>query len=143
MVSTIIKGLPLTSWANSEKVDDLPSLWRRLVGNYTSRRLTMPDDKLPAISGLAGMFQILHDGEYLAGIWKHELHSGLLWKRSFRQDGPLVLSESYLAPSWSRASLDGEIQWPGLKKRSVCSRSCSSKISYLGSHYCRGNKRVF
>ncbi|KAG4436101.1 hypothetical protein IFR05_008421 [Cadophora sp. M221] len=131
LVSTVIKGLSLRPWANTEKVDDLPRLWRRLLGNYTSRKLTMADDKLPAISGLATMFHRLHGGEYLAGIWKHELPSGLLWRRSFRQYAPLVLSQSYRAPSWSWASLDGEIQWAGMNDTQIVEEAARAKFCVL------------
>jgi hypothetical protein len=45
-------------------LDDLPSnevssLWRELVQNYSEKGLTKPSDKLPALAGLAKRFQVL------------------------------------------------------------------------------------
>ncbi|KAK3344507.1 heterokaryon incompatibility protein-domain-containing protein [Lasiosphaeria hispida] len=92
------------------KTEDLPSVeamqntWRQLVTDYTQREITVDGDKLVAISGLARIFGQVFDmvtspreeeGEvkkdsppaYLAGIWRHSLHSDLLWfaKRYPRQ----------------------------------------------------------
>jgi hypothetical protein len=36
------------------------TLWRNLVSEYSSRQLTYPDDKLPALAGLASVFQASH-----------------------------------------------------------------------------------
>ena len=61
-----------------EWMDDVHESWNRLVEIYSGCALSYEDDQFPAISGLARRFdQTLHD-EYLAGIWKGDLHQSLL-----------------------------------------------------------------
>lgn len=56
--------------------------WRRIVERYSSRLLTHPTDKLPAISGLAHEIQAAYGSEYAAGIWIDDLPRALLWRRA-------------------------------------------------------------
>jgi hypothetical protein len=56
--------------------------WRRIVDRYSSRLLTRPTDKLPAISGLAHEIQAVYRSEYAAGIWIDDLPRALLWRRA-------------------------------------------------------------
>jgi hypothetical protein len=80
------------------------SLWYRLVQSYSRRAMTVLDDKLPAISGLASVFAELSKDRYVAGLWEWDLPMGLLW-----YGNRLVASPRYRAPSWSWAAWDGEI----------------------------------
>lgn len=85
--------------------------WGRLVQNYTSRGMTHQTDKLIAISGIASIISSSKSLEYTAGIWNgsHEMFvQGLLWSASKR--GPRLLD---VAPSWSWASIECEVNWPG------------------------------
>lgn len=60
--------------------------WYSVVEHYSTRKLTIPDDKLPALSGLAMTMEKLRCGTYLAGLWKEDLEYGLLWYvRSFSE----------------------------------------------------------
>jgi hypothetical protein len=43
--------------------------WANIVGDYTSRFLTVPEDKLPAISATAQAFQNDSGWPYLASFW--------------------------------------------------------------------------
>jgi len=79
--------------------------WSYIVRDYASRQLTFPKDKLPALSGLARYISHTRPGDaYLAGLWKSELPSNLLWS-VIKGIRPSV----YRAPSWSWAAFDGEI----------------------------------
>jgi hypothetical protein len=100
--------------------------WGRLVQDYTSRGMTRQTDKLIAISGIASIISSLKSLEYAAGIWNgsHEmLVQGLLWSASKR--GPRLLD---VAPSWSWASIECEVDWPG--HLSVGFRRTASIISF-------------
>lgn len=82
-----------------------------MVASYCGRRLTVPSDKLPALAGvvaaLAGVLGKAGDEAlYLAGIWCHNMAIGLLWRFD---GGPLLRAPVYRAPSWSWASVDGEV----------------------------------
>ncbi|KAI9778574.1 MAG: hypothetical protein M1839_007967 [Geoglossum umbratile] len=60
------------------------SLWYLLITEYTTRSLTRPSDRLPAVSGLARIFQNLFGtrSKYVAGIWSGDALNGLTWRRA-------------------------------------------------------------
>lgn len=99
----------------SETVADCQTLllgWYSLVDQYSQRALTIPSDKLPAISGIAsGLYPAL-GGDYLAGIWTCDLAHGLMWRRGYL--GPdstksAISPSDTLAPSWPWAAARGVI----------------------------------
>jgi hypothetical protein len=80
--------------------------WTSIVEDYSRRRLTEPNDKLPAISGLARTVLSrtgLSPESYLVGLWKEELIDGLLWYVPGQEASPS--KETYIAPTWSWASV--------------------------------------
>ena len=87
--------------------------WWKIVETYSQCNLARAGDKLVAISGLAKeVYTALgrHD-EYLAGLWRRNILSQLLWTcGSYETLG--VRPEHYRAPTWSWASLDGNIHMP-------------------------------
>jgi hypothetical protein len=102
--------------------------WKRLVEQYSTRKLTMDSDKLPALSGLANMIARETGDTYLAGLWKSNLLEELNWcvkayEPTHQCDDsehdhampPATKSavkypDKYRAPSWSWASIDAEIE---------------------------------
>ncbi len=97
-------------------------LWSQMVMQYSSRKLTIESDRLLAISAIAQQIQNFTDGEYLAGLWRSNLPSSLLWyciadasppsRRSSPSSQGLNsnMHSKYVAPSWSWASILGEIK---------------------------------
>jgi len=79
--------------------------WYNLVSDYITRDLTNSDDIFPAISGLAREVQRQTSNTYAAGIWLEDAHRGLLWQ----MNGAGIPTKTYLAPSWSWASLQPTI----------------------------------
>lgn len=94
--------------------------WYHHMQEYSTRSMTHEHDKLPAISGLARVFNHTINSRYLAGIWESSLKSNLLWHVAdgYQGDGTLckrrVYSDRnlYIAPSWSWASVSGKIDFP-------------------------------
>lgn len=88
------------------------SLWQDLIREYSRRKLSRPDDKLPALSGLAVKFQRLIDGEYLAGLWSCWLPIHLLWKITgpSRSGFDQYATGMWRAPSWSWLSMDSPVE---------------------------------
>jgi hypothetical protein len=91
--------------------------WSHLIGNYSSRSLSVPQDKLPAVAALAEKFAPIL-GQYYAGIWSYSIITQLNW-----QIAPWTLQNEcsvntvddqtvYRAPSWSWTSVEGEICLP-------------------------------
>ncbi|KAJ4391382.1 hypothetical protein N0V93_004999 [Gnomoniopsis smithogilvyi] len=94
--------------------------YSEVVPSYSRRQVTNSADWLPALSGLAQRFAFtLHDNsvthnklDYVAGLWKSDLVSGLFWSwlrppvHSLHLllealDGPFASPASYICPSWS------------------------------------------
>jgi hypothetical protein len=86
-------------------------IWNGIVKAYTKCTLTKAKDRLIAISAIAKQFQPQFKDEYIAGLWKRHLAQHLLWKVDFPRAVVLSTtnSESYIAPSWSWASVNGPV----------------------------------
>lgn len=100
-------------------------LWYLLLETFTGRALTVDSDRLPAISGLARLFETRlrelsrrNKVQYLAGLWSDSLIEGLGWQvigigrtrgKQWSPPPPMPSpgSRDYWAPSWSWASFDG------------------------------------
>jgi hypothetical protein len=81
---------------------DFGQLWRTdVVEPYSQRSLTKPADTPVAISALASRFQSRFQGTYLAGLWKENLCTHLLWRVNHS-----VCQSSFFAPSWSWMSIE-------------------------------------
>lgn len=108
---------------------DKQTLWMNTVYEYSERNLSVWTDRLPALSGLAKQFQAVSKdpepdqelkrpfgdislGTYLAGIWSSSLPLGLCWHAAHTPGKRLsTVSSRYVAPSWSWASVSGNVNW--------------------------------
>jgi hypothetical protein len=101
-----------------QTVNDPLMLWRYAVNLYSKCCLTYQSDKLVALSGLAKYFQRcprLANDVYIAGLWKSNLLCGLCWRTKPIIDNAPYLPLTYqYAPSWSWASMAGEIYYPSI-----------------------------
>lgn len=119
------------------KTKYLAGMWQVMLGDYTLRALTDPEDKLPAVQGLANELMASEhldedvDRTYVAGTWIAGLPQLLLWHRSnvptlttsvgdddhasssARQPTRQIV-RSVRAPSWSWACLDSPIVFTSL-----------------------------
>ncbi|CAI9627807.1 unnamed protein product [Alternaria burnsii] len=77
--------------------------WNSVLSNYNKRQLTNASDKLPALSGLARTYQDITGDTYLAGHWRSTLLQSLIWQAT----GYPTVPDTYRAPSWSWAAIDG------------------------------------
>ncbi|KAK5123292.1 hypothetical protein LTR85_002722 [Meristemomyces frigidus] len=91
--------------------------WYMLVERYSARSLTKVEDKLPALSGVAHEMAKLSGDQYLAGLWRSDLASSLLWNPNGRASVP---AKSYRCPSWSWAQIDGQVSISREPGRSSC-----------------------
>jgi hypothetical protein len=119
-------------------------IWKDIVREYSKRKLSHAQDKLPALAGIASKIAEKTGHTYLAGLWAEDLLSGLLWSRDFATV-PLTRPQ-YRAPSWSWASIDSPVTWSkslpegdvGFEAEIIGSHiSLSSNISPFGA-VCRG-----
>jgi hypothetical protein len=101
------------------KNTDRRRLWRNMVELYSPLQLTFSKDKLPAISGLAQRFAKSGD-QYLAGLWSRTKDSSTGGYDTLIEDlqwcirhGSKRARPAWRAPSWSWASVDGQVSFHG------------------------------
>lgn len=92
-----------------------PLDWHIIVAEYTRCNITRATDRLPAISGLASIYQENTGHTYTAGLWKESFQNDLLWFAQPNQVKILPLLEnSYLGPTWSWVSCPVPIMYETL-----------------------------
>lgn len=82
--------------------------WAHIIINYSALTLSVQDDKLIAIAGIARFFGRYHgfnENEYLAGMWKSSIAEHMLWLTMDLKPRAVVAR----APSWSWISLDSAV----------------------------------
>ena len=93
---------------DSPEAREMRKAWDQVLGLYTRRALTKPRDRLLALSGVVEQFHRFWQGSrYLAGLWEHQFPGCLLWNMQKGTKHPRP--GRYRAPTWSWASIDGEI----------------------------------
>jgi Heterokaryon incompatibility protein (HET) len=105
-INMFLQPIPLFRMIHSSEHDE--KKWRRLyehlLKKYTSRKLTLATDRLPALAGIAELFHDVRSDDYLAGLWRKDLPNDLMWqcddKVAFRIHGQ---------PFWSWYSLKGTV----------------------------------
>lgn len=83
--------------------------WRMIVAIYTRANLTRDSDKLPALSGIALLFQHVLQDSYFAGLWRKSFVFDMTWSPADLGRRVLTRPSVYRAPSWSWASVDGPV----------------------------------
>ncbi|KAK5626952.1 hypothetical protein RRF57_002667 [Xylaria bambusicola] len=104
----------LQSTKNTE--NNVVSLWGTVVENYSPLALSLPADRLPALSALAETFDPYFSGgdmNYLAGLWRDAMPQALLWTVNVAEsdrDGRLPRDAQTHAPTWSWASVTSGVK---------------------------------
>lgn len=85
-------------------------LWWDWVQAYSTLALSDPKDKAAAFAGLTNLYRQTRrsDDQPLAGLWKSDLHRGLLWYST----GPRQFTDLENAPSWSWMKMNNRIMSP-------------------------------
>ncbi|KAF2627960.1 HET-domain-containing protein [Macroventuria anomochaeta] len=83
--------------------------WQTAVRNYTSCNLTQRSDKLIAIWGIAKLIKDAMGVEYGEGLWADNLEDQLTWRVAECELKERPVTKKRTFPSWSWASMDGEI----------------------------------
>jgi len=109
---------------NSISSEELYHYWRWLVHKYGHRSVTLEEDRLPAIAGLARMIGEALEDQYLAGLWKGDLIYALAWfsigdmlSRGLDVHIRNIRERTYVAPSWSWAACPtvADVRLPGAR----------------------------
>lgn len=107
-------GLRLASATQRITASYLNQLWRDIVTQYTTKKLTHDRDILVALSGIASRMPREITGDYIGGLWKRSTLSGLLWQS--RDASISRRPKEYTAPSFSWASRLGPVIYPVANK---------------------------
>ncbi len=91
--------------------------WFRIVETYTTMGITFDKDRFPALSGIVHRLQSDELGEYVAGLWRSHLPYFLLWTHSSTWAYPYARPTTYVAPTWSWASIFGPVTWSHVRGR--------------------------
>jgi hypothetical protein len=54
-----------------------------VIKNYTSRNITDPLDRLPALAGIIGELEKVWVDKCIAGLWNKSFLEHLLWQKAF------------------------------------------------------------
>ncbi|KAL9564128.1 hypothetical protein ACKAV7_011635 [Fusarium commune] len=100
-------------------LEEEPSgFWNDFISKYTKARLTFSSDMLVALQGIVeriteairGSTKNALEPEYVAGLWRDDnFQQSLLWRP--KEGSSARRPDYYRAPSWSWASLDGEVDF--------------------------------
>ena len=108
---------PLTSdlrfYHMTQGLKNPSAYWERIIRDYTARSVTHENDKLPALSGIAKMIQSRTGDQYLSGLWRNDILQQLCWRTNYTNLKFIDFQKpkDYRAPSWSWASIDGNISF--------------------------------
>jgi hypothetical protein len=111
-------------------------VWQELVSVYCRRNLSLPKDKLPAISGLAKWLSrnCSIEERYLAGLWRSQFPECLLWHTNLvfpADEAQARKAIPYRAPSWTWASLDSKyIEWFPSTSQEKVAKALDCDLSY-------------
>ncbi|KAK6813622.1 hypothetical protein RU639_010331 [Aspergillus parasiticus] len=116
------------TFTESTDVRDFTFRWTDIVTEYSRRELSHTTDKLPALAGIARMMHSLRANDaYIAGLWRNTICLDLLWRGN--RESELA---TWQAPSWSWASINGEVTWL-INERNV--HGFRPMLSYV-THHC-------
>jgi hypothetical protein len=89
-------------------------VWSNVVFHYSALQLSNPNDRLPALSGLAKRFRVKELlGQYVAGLWTEHLDRMLCWSTPANL-APGTRPAGYIAPTWSWASIRDGVYFSNL-----------------------------
>ncbi|KAL7623310.1 hypothetical protein AAE478_006991 [Parahypoxylon ruwenzoriense] len=108
--------------------------WQLFLAEYCQRDLTVPTDKLPAIQSVAAEITAVTGSKYIAhaGMWRHNLRSEILWYPS--SFGSIARPRQWRAPSWSWASVEGNVVFWQRSFRNIQGSPPGSLLYRLGQH---------
>ncbi|KAF2738682.1 hypothetical protein EJ04DRAFT_573540 [Polyplosphaeria fusca] len=81
--------------------------WSQIIDAFTTRDLTYPNDRLPAVTGIGKALANLTKDTYLGygGLFMSDIVGGLSWYRDWKHSATSLT----VAPLWSWASINGPV----------------------------------
>lgn len=145
------KGRTGPSW--SSKLENMTLLnWKGLVVEYMRRDITRPSDRLPAMNAVMKRIEKSTGWYPIWGLWKNALAESMSWHAADpQQTGKYEcrMNPGHYAPTWSWASVDGQIYYASTKPMGVevdpmrWELECRSLIEASGLIRVAGRRIVF
>ncbi|KAH8774785.1 heterokaryon incompatibility protein-domain-containing protein [Diaporthe sp. PMI_573] len=123
--------------------------WLFLVENFTRRKLTYAQDKLPAIAGVARILAEETNDLYWAGLWASHIYEDLCWRVYTHEEnfehgrnnepvkgkliGQATRPAEYRAPSWSWASIEAPVQFSMLSYANLVAEVMDCSVTPAGN----------
>ncbi|GAP92189.1 putative heterokaryon incompatibility protein [Rosellinia necatrix] len=126
--------------------------WLSIIENYSKKNLTVDQDKLPAIAGVARVIAEETGDTYIAGLWGRHFMEDLYWRVYAREEsfenngkdhgrrpikgkvvGTVSRPRKYRAPSWSWASIDAPVKFNALSYSNLVAHLEDYHIEPAGS----------
>lgn len=100
---------------NGKEGGTLFEAWNMFLQGYSLCQSTYKTDKLVALAGLAQRTSALLQDELVAGLWRARFVEQLCWKSFFSLQTcqSCIEPRDWIAPSWSWASADNEVEVRG------------------------------
>jgi hypothetical protein len=111
--------------------ETLYNSWWDLIEDYSARGLSYQKDKFAALAGLTTFFREKIDDEPFAGLWRNDLHFGLLWSSCCRSQS--TQSTLGAIPSWSWASVEAAVRAPSIRGRGAQFSRIENKLEILSA----------
>jgi len=89
--------------------------WRKIITEYSPLALSHPNDRIPALLGLAKQMQFITGGRYLAGLWEESFVRDLLW---VAVANPGARTKG-VALSWSWASQKAGVRYTNGQRKQI------------------------
>jgi hypothetical protein len=106
MLPLVLKYLQIDP-TDSECLEELHRVYRKIIQTYTGMDLTYVNDTLPALSSI--MTELApYFGNYYAGLWEYKFIQSLAWQAL---DPRNCFRQGIVAPSFSWASIRGMVHW--------------------------------
>jgi hypothetical protein len=108
----ISKSLARAVWGSgSLDINKRRDFWWQIVEDYSSREIKKKSDKFAALAGITSVVEERFKDKTFASLSLNDLHYDLFWDVEQETDNPPLEQ----TPSWSWASIDGQVRKPYLK----------------------------
>jgi hypothetical protein len=108
--SDLVLSAGTYNMSSTDRDETILDIWGDIALEYTSGILTVPTDRLIAISGVVSAIQRRTGWTNLAGLWEPFLWKQVLWEKAYYAV-PQSRKPTGLQPSWSWTAITGGVMW--------------------------------
>lgn len=138
-------SLPKEIFVSNSRVDipEAQKIWGSVVGEFTGRSLSFPEDRLAAVTGVIAELQPVFQDECIFGLWRNNFLKQLCWVRANPPlSASVALKEKEIlrcAPAWSWASRQFRIYFHNFELYEEQSWELRDKMVILRRKLIRGH----